>query len=106
MNIDAATGWQVQHRLGQNLAVGGNNDKVRPPAPEVLQRLGGANFLRLKDRNGVGVGAVLDGRGVQVQPSSGGFVGLTHYTDYGVLALKQGLERRHGKIRRPHEDQP
>ena len=106
MNIDAATGRQVQHRLGNDLAVGGNHNEVRPPAAEMFQRLGGANLWRLKDRHGVGAGAVLDGRGVQVQPSSGGFVRLTHHPDHCVLALKQGLKRRHGKLRRPHKDQP
>lgn len=106
MNVDTAKGRQVQHRLGNDLAVGGNNNEVRLPAAEMLQRLGGANLLRLKDRHGMGAGAVFDGRGVQVQPSSGGFVWLTHHPDHYVLALKEGLKRRHGKLRRSHEDQP
>ena len=77
--------------LGNDLPVCGNNNEIRLPALEVGERLGGANLLRLKDRHGVRAGAVLDGRGVQVQPSSGGFIRLTHHPDHFVLALKEGL---------------
>ena len=104
MHVQAAVGRDVQHRWRQDEAIGGDDDDVGGQRGQGGHRLRLTQRGRLQHRNAVPCGQAFDGRSGQLATAAGRAVGLRRHTDHLVAAGQQRGQRRHGEVRRAHED--
>lgn len=104
MDVERPDGRDVQHGLGQNEAVGGDDQRVGAEPGE----RGAVGFVleveRLEDRNAELLRQHLDGGRLELVPAPGGAVGLAiGGDDLAAGPCRHMSEHRGGEIRRPHE---
>jgi hypothetical protein len=103
VNIQRAVRWDVEGGLGEDLAVGGDDEQVGLKCGKLLEGFRDAESLGLDDGQPEAEGALFYGAGLGLEFPSAGAVGLSHHTDHirngaGV----KGDERRTGQFGGAH----
>jgi hypothetical protein len=83
MDVEAAEGRDVEEGLREDLAVGGDDDKVGGPEPEGVDEAGVAGAGGLEDREAAREGLDLHRGRLQLEVASGGLVRLGDDADDG-----------------------
>ena len=104
VHVDGTPAGDVQQALGQQLAEGHHHEKVRCQARHLLRKRIVAHCLGLKHGISVDHCGSLYRAGRQLAPASFGAVRLGDHGQHGVALCVQGRKRRHGELRRAHED--
>ena len=92
---------QIENFLGQNLAVGGDDDQIGLEIFQLRDRGRAADFFRLKNFEVQLEGRFLDRAGGELELPADGPVGLRHHREHVMLGrLSSGLEARAGRSRR------
>ncbi len=103
MNVQRAVRWEVEDGLGEDLAVGGDDEKIGLKGGELLEDFRGAECFRLDDRQPEGERALLDGAGLGLEFAPAGAIGLgDHAHHLGDGAGVKGGERRTGQFGGAH----
>ena len=104
VDVERPDGRDVQHGLGQDEAVGGDDQRVGAEPGE----RGAVGFVleveRLEDRDAEFLRQHLDGGRLELVPAPGGAVGLAiGGDDLAAGPCRHMAEHRGGEVRRPHE---
>ena len=105
VDVETAVFGDVQHRLGENAAIGRNHDGVGLHFPQPGLGLRPPEIFRLEDGDAVFQSLDLHRRGEELHPPV--FRGVHPGIDGQKLVprIVQRFQRRHGEVRRSHKDQ-
>jgi hypothetical protein len=104
MDVERPERRELQHRLGQEEAVGGDHDGLGRRGAQARERIGGLERLRLEQIEAARDGELLDGAGGRLAAAPRGAVGLREDQRDFVLRLQKPRQRPLGEARRPGED--
>ena len=107
MNVHAAFRWKIQYNRRQDAAEGGDNDQIRRPFLQCIEKHRIFHLERLHDRKAVAFGKQLDGRRRKLLPAPFGAIRLRHDADDFSNILEIGMQQRfqgwHREFRSAHE---
>lgn len=105
VDIDVAEARQVEHPLGDDAAVGDDDDGVGGYGFEAGAEVEiGFEALGLEDGEAEGEGELLDGGDVELELAAGGAVGLGENESDFVARVDEGLEAGNGEFGGSAED--
>ena len=105
VHIDTAQRRQIQHRLGQQLAIGHHQNQIRLQCAERVQRCLVLERRRLKDGNPLFQRVFLHRRHGQLHPAVLRRVRLRKHTSHLIAGLADALETCAGNLGRSHKYQ-
>lgn len=103
MYVDAAARRQRQNGRGKNASIGRDGNDIRRPPSQGVEKGGIFHLEGLEHRNPFPLADNFHGREDHFLPAPLRPIRLSDHTDHLMFRLKQGLQRRHGKVRSPHK---
>ena len=106
VHVQQAQRRRLQHRGGQDLAVGRHHARIGVPGPELREKRLVLQPVGLKHRHASGERDALDRAVADALAAAAGTVRLRDDARDVMARVEQRLERGHGEIGRAEEDQP
>ena len=107
MNVHAAFRLKIQYNRRQDAAEGGDNDQIRRPFLQCIEKHRIFHLERLHDRKAVAFGKQLDGRRRKLLPAPFGAIRLRHdaddFSNILEIGMQQRFQGRHRKLGSSHE---
>jgi hypothetical protein len=105
VEVDVAVAWEVEHPLGDDAAVGYDDDGLGANVLELLAEFEVVlDFLGLQDGDIVFEGCLFYGWDLEFHASACGSVGLGEDEGYFVACSEDGFEGGNGELRGSAED--
>lgn len=104
MDVQAPKARQIQDRLAEDLAKGGDDDQVRGPVPHDLRGIGGPQAVGLENGQAHTQGSHFYRRRSQGSSATGGSIGLRHDAN-DLVGLGERPQAGDREVGRTHEDE-